>query len=69
MIIFKSRCYNGGPKHKFESCYNQEKEEPSLDGFHCHGYDYYELSRIIELIRRVKTTYIRSVCKWCGKVV
>ena len=62
-IFKKSRCYNGGNRHKFESRYD---EEPNVEIIH-------QASRIRvggdirEVL--VLNKYVKDVCIWCGKEI
>jgi hypothetical protein len=51
--MFKSRCYNGGDKHKFKERHNSKVST------HAQGEapDYTEYE------------YIYDICVWCGKVI
>jgi len=61
MVIFKSRCYNGGNKHNFVPRYDEKPSELK-----------FSLSQTsAKEIRTLKfyTVYIQDVCVWCGKTV
>ena len=52
-MLFKSRCYNGGSKHKFKERHNSDIRVDSNEDR--PDYTHYE--------------YIYDICVWCGKVV
>lgn len=60
MIFFKSRCYNGGSRHQFESRF--DRTFPT-DWEEIHGNG----ARTLEAAKEFR--YVCDVCTWCGKMV
>jgi hypothetical protein len=60
MKIFKSRCYNGGNKHKYKAVY-EERESPWVE----------RLKSAKSLLRSVmfENIYMKHICIWCGSEV
>jgi len=65
MDIFdkKSRCYNGGKRHKYTPRYD-EIESPHNISFRYNPYV------DLDKIRRLSITneYIYDICEWCGDI-
>jgi hypothetical protein len=59
MIIFKNRCYNGGPRHKFKAIYTEKKNR-----------DLAEIGGSASFIRSIVyyLEYVKTQCEWCGKI-
>lgn len=54
----KSKCYNGGNRHKFQPRYDEKLPDGSLEVSGCGS--------VRSLFEKF---YICDVCEWCGKVV
>jgi NADH:ubiquinone oxidoreductase subunit F (NADH-binding) len=68
--MFKSRCYNGGQRHKFKPRYSEVKSAPTVEIQEASGSKIAMDSalNILEASRKITTTYHHDVCEWCGKV-
>lgn len=64
-ILFKSRCYNGGNKHKFEP--RVEEEDRPIDLSRNLPIFYMRPNEFREVITLKK--YVRDVCVWCGDTI
>lgn len=65
--MFKSRCYNGGNRHKFTPRYTTEsKPGGEIESGRTSTKVALEL---IKACSHTKTIYHGDVCEWCGKVV
>lgn len=60
--MFKTKCYKGGGKHRYESVYD-EVPNPDLKDrdFNFKGCGLREVL--------VLKKYVKHVCKWCGKEI
>ena len=60
MILFnKTRCYNGGNKHKFEARYDEVPRDISkidITAYSLRECMYYNI-------------YVKDICVWCGKEI
>lgn len=59
MKLFKSRCYNGGQKHKFEPRYDEVQIGGDIEAKGMSSEDYRSL-----MLRNV---YLFDICVWCGR--
>ena len=62
MVIFKSRCYNGGNQHKFEPRYDEVPTSMRFRTEIC--YTPKQWKAILHT-----NVYIHDICAWCGKVI
>jgi len=67
-MLFKSRCYNGGAKHKFEPRYSQDSK-PTAFVSKVGEADEGVIESILNASRHVITTYHYDICRWCGKTI
>jgi hypothetical protein len=67
MTFFKSRCYNGGNKHRFEARYTEESW-PTVKTLPGGDYGLGEMESIITASRHTVLTYHNDICIWCGKI-
>ena len=61
MKLFKSRCYNGGQKHKFEPRYDEVQTNGEIEARRMSPKDYRSLM--------FHNVYLVDICVWCGKRV
>lgn len=62
MNFFKSKCYQGGERHKFVPFY--EITKPSMPKF---GGSLYQYEYLLNL--RTQRIYQFHICEWCGKKI
>lgn len=62
MTFFKSRCYNGGNKHKFLARYD---EIPHPRSIKTSGHISSEKMRNLLYYQK----YLFDICEWCGKKI
>lgn len=62
----KERCYNGGPRHKFEARYNTTKTPP--ESINQVQGSWGAVESFIEHMTKRTSTYVCDVCVWCGEV-
>lgn len=74
MVIFnRSRCYNGGNKHKFESRFNKsipiiDKQLATALAAHFPQLDpYVGINNM--LYNMASMEYVYDICVWCGKTI
>lgn len=60
-LFFKSRCYNGGNRHKYQAVYDERDRGVLPKATWVSAEEY---RRIITLL-----DYVKHVCVWCGKEV
>ena len=58
MIIYKSRCYNGGKQHKFSPRYNEKPYRYNIKVKHAF------LPEVKDLL--CYKEYLFDICEWCG---
>ena len=63
-LLFKSRCYNGGTKHKFVALWNEECGAPVMDDVQ---YLLCDAVAVAQACSPTKRTLAKCVCDWCGK--
>ena len=64
-MIFKSRCYNGGKQHNFQSRRSEKPSGIELGKVHGRGTDQLREFRKIQILQE----YVYDICVWCGKTV
>jgi len=61
MILFKSRCYNGGNQHKFSPRYDEVPHEGHIK---INSWDTDDFRKFFYY-----NVYVKDVCEWCGKEI
>jgi len=64
MIFFKSRCYNGGTKHKYKPRFT-EKENNKIKEYHTRFFGR-DSSSLKDLL--LHKEYVHDICQWCGDI-
>jgi len=63
--MFKSKCYQGGNRHKFEPRFTEEPNSSLYEGhMKAKGFGLDELQTLLSL-----KVYLFDICEWCGKKI
>jgi hypothetical protein len=62
MKLFKTKCYNGGQRHKFEPRYTEVPRQQS--GMKVKNMFPDDIRSLLYYQK-----YIHDVCVWCGKII
>lgn len=65
MILFPSRCYNGGKRHNYQPRLSHTSTWPN--GIQIESIP--PLPEIIRAFKEQRSTYHGDVCSWCGHLV